>query len=428
MADESQSTPDSNVSGWRLLGTRDFGWLWAGQVISQIGDGLTKVALLWFVYEMTGSALKMTAIGLLQTIPPLLFGPLIGVYLDCLPKKSVMIIVDFLRTLMILLIPVFYSFDMLTLERLYVLVFLISIVSTIFGPALSSAVPLIVQRSQLTSANAFLQSTTNIGVLLGPALSGLGIALIGAQNVLYVDAATFFLSALCLFPIRVRDNRSVKGLNALSTPVIQDMIVGFRFVFLQHRVVFALMITAVLYNLAISAFVFLLPVVAKELLQVGPMELGWLWSALGLGMLSATVWLAWTPQGTFKERIGKIGRSLAIGGIAVCALGLIRTPVLFSTFLLIVIIGGSTSLFYPVVWAMLQEVTPEHLLGRVFTTFSTGGMAAAMVGMVGFGWAADAVGPAASLIGIGLLLLLTAVVTMQVSRRNMDLVSEPVAA
>ena len=171
MADESQSSPESHVTGWRLLGTRDFGCLWAGQVVSQIGDGLNKVALLWFVYEMTGSALKMTAIGLLQTIPPLLFGPLIGVYLDYLPKKMVMIVVDLLRTLMVLLIPLFYTFDLLTLERLYVLVFFMSIVSTVFGPALASAVPLIAQRSQLTTANAFLQSTTNIGVLLGPAMS-----------------------------------------------------------------------------------------------------------------------------------------------------------------------------------------------------------------------------------------------------------------
>lgn len=420
MADGLQSSSDATtVSGWRLLATRDFGCLWAGQVVSQIGDGLSKVALLWFVYEMTGSALKMTAIGLLQTIPPLVFGPLIGVYLDRLPKKAVMIIVDLLRTLMVLLIPLFYTFDMLTLERLYVLVFLVSIVSTVFGPALSSSVPLIVQRSQLTTANAFLQSTTNIGVLLGPAMSGLGIALIGAQNVLYVNAATFLVSALFLLPIRVRDTRVLGDLKAVSTPIIQDMMVGFRFVFLQQRVVFGLMITAVLYNLAISAFVFLLPVVAKELLQVGPMELGWLWSALGIGMLGASIWLARMPQGTFQDRVGRIGRSLAIGGLAVCALGLIQTPLLFSTFLLIVIIGGSTSLFYPVVSAMLQEVTPEHLLGRVFTTFSTGGMASAMVGMVGFGWAADALGPAVSLVGIGLLLLLTAVVTMQVSRREL---------
>ncbi len=420
MADGSQSNSHTTTaSGWRLLGTRDFGCLWAGQVVSQIGDGLSKVALLWFVYEMTGSALKMTAIGLLQTIPPLVFGPLIGVYLDRLPKKAVMITVDLLRTLMVLLIPVFYAFDMLTLERLYVLVFLVSIVSTVFGPALSSSVPLIVQRSQLTTANAFLQSTTNIGVLLGPAMSGLGIALIGAQNVLYVNAGTFFVSALFLLPIRVRHTRVSGDLKAVSTPIIQDMMVGFRFVFLQQRVVFGLMITAVLYNLAISAFVFLLPVVAKELLQVGPMELGWLWSALGIGMLGASIWLARIPQGTFQDRVGRIGRSLAIGGLAVCALGLIQTPLLFSTFLLIVIIGGSTSLFYPVVSAMLQEVTPEHLLGRVFTTFSTGGMASAMVGMVGFGWAADALGPAVSLVGIGLLLLLTAVVTMQVSRREL---------
>ena len=89
MTDQSQADSDGTVaSGWRLLGTRDFGCLWAGQVVSQIGDGLSKVALLWFVYEMTGSALKMTVIGLLQTIPPLVFGPLIGVYLDALPKKN----------------------------------------------------------------------------------------------------------------------------------------------------------------------------------------------------------------------------------------------------------------------------------------------------------------------------------------------------
>ena len=58
-----------NSRGWRLMHTWDFGWLWWGQVTSQIGEGLNRVALLWFVYELTGSALMMTMIGLLQTIP-----------------------------------------------------------------------------------------------------------------------------------------------------------------------------------------------------------------------------------------------------------------------------------------------------------------------------------------------------------------------
>lgn len=109
--------------GWSLLRTRDFGLLWMGQIISQIGDGLTKVALIWFVYEPTGSTLKTTLIGLLQTVPPLFLGPAIGVYLDHLPKKWTMIWIDLIRAVLIALIPVLHFFDALTLARLYVLVF-----------------------------------------------------------------------------------------------------------------------------------------------------------------------------------------------------------------------------------------------------------------------------------------------------------------
>ena len=80
------------MSSTQLLLTRDFGLVWWGQMISQIGDGVSKLALLWFVYSITGSPLKTTVIGLLQTVPPILFGPLIGVYLDRLPKKPIMIV------------------------------------------------------------------------------------------------------------------------------------------------------------------------------------------------------------------------------------------------------------------------------------------------------------------------------------------------
>src|SRR5215475_12591980 len=186
MAGDDNAREGGTRSGWKLLTTRNFGLLFSGQVISQIGDSMNKVALLWFVYELTGSAFSMTIIGLLQTIPPLVFGPLIGVYLDRMRKKPVMIWVDLIRTGLVALIPLFYAMEALTLERLYLLVFATSIVSTIFGPALSSAVPLMVSRTQLTAANAWIQGTANIGLLIGPAISGLGIATMGAQNVLYL--------------------------------------------------------------------------------------------------------------------------------------------------------------------------------------------------------------------------------------------------
>ncbi len=414
---QNDSHPDpQGFSGWHLLRTKDFALLFAGQAISQIGDSLNKVALLWFVYTLTGSALKITVVGLLQTVPPLIFGPLIGVYLDRWPKKPVMIAVDLVRTVMILLIPLLYAFDALTLERLYLLVFLTAVVSTIFGPALASSIPMIVPRSRFTAANALLQSTTNVGLLVGPAVSGVGIALIGAQNVLYVDAATFLISALCLIPIRMRESWRRKEREAETLQMLQDLRVGFRFVFLQHRTVFFLMVTAALFTLGSSAFVFLLPVVAKQLLKVGPMEMGWLWSALGVGMLAASVSLAWLKQGELRERLRMIAGSLAVAGLAVCGLGLVNRPVVSAV--LVVVFGGSTALFTPIVWAMLQELTPERLLGRVFTTFSTGGMSTAMAGMAGFGWVADSLGPVASLIGIGVTLLLTGAVAEVFSRRS----------
>ena len=393
-------------AGWQLLKSRDFGLLYAGQLISQIGDGLNKVALLWFVYDLTGSALKMMVIGLLQTIPPLLFGPLIGIGLDRLSKKRVMIWVDLLRTFLVLLIPTLYAAQVLSLERLYILVFLTAIVSTVFGPALASAIPQIVLRSQFTAANALLQSTTNFGMVMGPAISGLGIAFVGAQNVLYLNALTFFISALCLMPIRTREPLASPRWVNQSGSMVQDLTDGFRFVFLQHRLVFMLMVTAALYNLGASAFMFLLPVFAKQSLGAGPVELGWLWSILGIGMLATSTCLVWIRQGNLHRRLKIISGSMAVGGLAVGGLGLLETPLIASGFMLI--IGGSTALLTPVVFALLQEMTPVPLLGRVFTAFSTGGMACAMAGMMGFGWVADAIGPGVSLLGISLVLLGTA--------------------
>jgi MFS family permease len=418
VADNDKAMGVRTTSGWELLRTKSFGLLFSGQTVSQIGDSMNKVALLWFVYELTGSAFKMTVVGLLQTIPPLVFGPLIGVYLDRLKKKPVLIWVDLIRTGLVALIPMLYAMEALTLERLYVLVFATSIVSTVFGPALASAVPLLVPRAQLTAANALIQSTTNIGLLIGPAVCGVGIAMIGAHNVLYLDAATFLVSALCLMPIYLHETLGARTRLADGSTILQDLLVGFRFVFVQHRTVLLLMLTATLYSLGASAFVFLLPVFATQLLDASAIELGWLWSSLGIGMLGASAWLAWINQGNLQNRLRLISAALAVGAVAVCVLGMLEAPVMAAA--LIIVFGGSTAVFTPIVWAMLQELTPEPLLGRVFTTFSTGAMASAMAGMAGFGWLADAVGPAASLVGIGALLLTTAAVAAAFSRRPHD--------
>jgi len=188
----------------RWLLTRDFSLMWWSQVLSQVAEGISKLALLWFVYAVTGSPLKTTVIGLLQTLPPILFGPFIGVIVDRFPKKTILIGSDIARGVLIGLIPCLVSVEHFTVGSLYLLTFLYGVATAVFVPTLSSAVPFMVARPQFTAANALLQSTTSLGIIIGPAVSGLGIAFAGSQDVLCLNAMTYFASAACLLPIRLR--------------------------------------------------------------------------------------------------------------------------------------------------------------------------------------------------------------------------------
>jgi MFS family permease len=385
-------------------------WLYAGQIISQVGDGVSKVALLWFVYAMTDSALKMSLIGVLQTIPPLLFGPFAGVLLDRIEKRRAMIVIDAVRTGLLASIPILYLFGLLSLPLLYVLVFVIAMFSMAFGPALNSTLPLIVKKEQLTGVNALMQSAMTIGQLLGPALSGILIAAVGAQNALYVNAAGFCISALCKIPLRLPHVRAHRSSESVWTQAAKDLKEGIRFVFVKQRLLFLLMIVASIFTLGSTAFVYLLPVIGDRLLHVGSVALGALWSSLSAGILVTTVWLIWKPQQTICGRIWMIAVAAAIAAGAVP--GLLVSESIFFAAGLVVVVGATSGLITPLVSASLQERTPKDLMARVFGLFNTGTMVFSMIGMTVFGWAADRFGPGVSLVTIGVVNGVAAAVSM----------------
>ena len=400
-------------TGWRrLLRERNVRWLFAGQLISQVGEGVSKVALLWFVYAMTESALKMSLIGVVQTVPPLVLGPFAGVLLDRLEKRRAMMVIDLVRTGLLASIPILYLFDLLTLPWLYVLVFVIAVFSMAFGPALNATLPLIVKKEQLTGVNALMQSAMTIGQLLGPALSGILIAAIGAQNALYVNAAGFFISALTKIPLRLPHVRAHRTSQNVWMQAAKDLRDGIRFVFVKQRLLFLLMIVASIFMLGSTAFVYLLPVIGDRLLHVGAVALGGLWSALGLGILATTVWLIWKPQQTVCTRVWMIAVAAAIASGAVP--GLLMSESVWLAAALIVAIGATSGLITPLVSASLQEKTPKDLMARVFGLFNTGTMVSSMIGMTAFGWIADRFGPGVSLVSIGVVNGVAAAVSMVV--------------
>jgi MFS transporter, DHA3 family, macrolide efflux protein len=405
------ATRGGKSAGWRqVLRDRNVRWLYAGQIISQIGDGVSKVALLWFVYAMTDSALKMSLIGVLQTIPPLVFGPFAGVLLDRIDKRRAMMVIDVARTALLSSIPILDAVGWLSLPLLYVLVFVIAMFSMAFGPALNATLPLIVKKDQLTRINALMQSAMTIGQLLGPALSGVLIAAIGAQNALYVNAGAFLVSALCKLPLRLPDIRPHRSSRNVWQQALKDLQDGITFVFVKQRLLFLLMIVASIFTLGSTAFVYLLPVIGDRLLHVGAVALGWLWSSLSVGILMTTAWLLWKPQQSFCARIWMIAVAAGIAAVAVPAL-LMSESVLIAAGL-IVGIGATSGLITPLVSASLQERTPKALMARVFGLFNTGTMVFSMLGMTLFGWIADSFGPGVSLTTIGLVNGAAAVVSL----------------
>ena len=117
----------------------------------------------------------------------------------------------------------------LSLAWRYVLVFVISLFSMAFGPALNATLPRLVKKDQLIGINALMQSALTVGQLFGLALSGILIAVIGAQNVLYVNAGAFLISALFIFPLKIPHVEAAGRRGAWSN-AMKDFQDGLRFI------------------------------------------------------------------------------------------------------------------------------------------------------------------------------------------------------
>jgi MFS transporter, DHA3 family, macrolide efflux protein len=390
-----------------LLLTRDFGLIWLSQLVSQVGDGISNLALLWFVYSITGSPVKTTIIGLIHTIPPIVLGPFIGVYVDRLPKKFFLVGSNVFRALLMGMIPCAISTDTFTVNLLYVLVFMDAMAMAMFSPALTSSVPLIVPRAQFTAANALIQSTTSLGIIFGPAVSGIGIAQFGSQEVLCLNAVTYFVAALCLGLVRLGTLQpSAAGPATTGGSAWQDLMEGLAFVVTKQRVILLLILTAGCYGFGASALSTLFPVFARKLLDLGPVEVGYLWSSLGAGLLVMSIMLLWSTERTLADRVNIIFWTSAVSGLAIMVL--IWTKDLYEVSFLMMVIGGGMGAFTPIAWGVVQELTPRMMVGRVLGLYGTGAMTAAISGISIFGQITERFGESTGIAGIGATFFLTA--------------------
>ncbi|MHB8963150.1 MAG: MFS transporter, partial [Saccharofermentanales bacterium] len=132
---------------WRkIFINRDYGLLFVGRLVSQIGDGVHNFAIVWLVLDLTGSGIALSALFIASTVPSILFTPFSGVLADRLDRKKIIVWMDVIRGALLLLAAWIYSAGMLTLPLIYVLTVLISLCGVLFGPAVLASMPSLVKR------------------------------------------------------------------------------------------------------------------------------------------------------------------------------------------------------------------------------------------------------------------------------------------
>lgn len=143
-------------------------------------------------------------------------------------------------------------------------------------------------------------------------------------------------------------------------------------------------------------------------------------------MLVTSAWLAWSNQQTLCNRVWLISGAVALEGLAILAVRLVENPYIAAFW--VMIIGAGAAYVMPVVSASLQELTSKEMMARVFSIFNTGAMSSAMLGMLAFGWASDAIGPLSTLWICGILQLSIAAIGMLFTRCSQTMPTQKTAA
>jgi MFS family permease len=348
-----------------IRGNRSFRQVWLGQVVSQMGDWFDTIALYTIIQNLTGSG---RAIGLLlvaRFVPSFVFGSLSGVVADRFSRRTIMIVSDLLRALVVLGFLFVRRADQLWI--VYVLTVLQLALSTFFEPAKTAVIPSIVSDRELVPANAISSVTWSAMLTLGAAIGGVVTGRFGTDVAFILDALTYLLSAALIASVRLpkRAPREKSKLTISRALGIGETIEGVRYVIHRPRVL-ALLLVKPAWGLG-GGILTLLAVFGSKIFPVGKdaaMGVGVLFAARGIGTAVGPIVARRISGDGNKQMQASIGIAFLIGGAFYMLFG-ITTSFVFALIVLgIAHTGGSILWVFSTV--LLQRGVEDSFRGRVF--------------------------------------------------------------
>ena len=334
--------------------SRDFTLLWIGNLVSLTGTEMTRTAVAWQIYQLTGDALALGMIGAARLIPLVLLALGAGVLADNYDRRKLLIGAQVAMLVCSLTLGVATSLGGATIWLIYAVTALAAAAHTLGLPARQALVPTLVPREHLAGALSLNITAVQLATVLGPTVGGLLIAGVGVGPVYWIDAASFVAIIGLLLLMRSRpvaaERRDVSVGAALE---------GLRFV-RRNPLIWSTMLLDFLATF-FSAATTLLPLFAEEILRVGPQGMGLLFAAPSAGAVLAS--LATSVLGAGRRQGPLLLGAVVVYGLSTLAFGLSTS---FWLSLLMLAVNGAADTVSMVVRGTIRNLeTPDELRGRM---------------------------------------------------------------
>ena len=387
---------------------------WLGNLASVSGQQMLWVAQGWLIFELSGSALYLGYAGLATATPAIFLNLIGGVLADRLNQQRLIIAVQTVAAALIAGLATLTALDLVRPWHILVVAFCIGALQAFNNPARQSIFPYLLDRKDLMHAislNSMVWQGTRI---IAPATGGVLIAVAGTEATLYCVSLLFIAFALAVASLKVPPILRSRGDSMLG-----DMTAGLGFI--RDNSVFAFLIGMTFFNSFFgAATIQIMPVFAREVLDVGAPGLGLFYTAGGIGSLVG-VFVAGSLGGFPRKGLLVIGGAITYGSFLIL---FAVSPVFLLSLAALALMGAFNSLYTITIQTLLQMRVPDELRGRVMgvygMTWNMGPMGALQTGAV-----ADAFSPRLAVSINGLAVIAFAIVLAVTNKRVRRL--EPLA-
>lgn len=376
------------VSGSIRLWNKDFTLVVIGQIISLFGNAVLRYALPLYILEQSGSPALFGQLSALSFLPMIILSPVGGIIADRVNKQRIMVVLDFITSALIF---TYMAISGISSSLAFVVVLMMALyaIQGAYSPAVQASIPLLCNGETLVPANAAVNLVNSLSNMLGPVIGGILFGTFGLSMVLIVSGICFFASAVMELFIRI-PHKKQKAATSVWALVKSDMEKSLHFVFREKLILAKIIFIMTLFELFASSVIIIgLPVLITQTFALSNQFVG-----ITQGVMMGGGLIGGLLAGVLAKRLSvqKIHWLLLMVGICFIPIGLgllLKFPVMISYIIV------TAAFFFALVagvlmrvqlFAFIQKVVPEEMMGKVFSCLMAIILCAQPLGQALAGW------------------------------------------